>query len=197
MAKRTGRGRLNGLEQLPPECDPIVAWANEQLRDRERTQQDIYEEFFSKLQELQRQHHGELEFPIPSRSAFNRYSIRLATMSRRLEETREIANTLAKSFDAEASDNLTVLAAEAIKTLVWETLTAGGEAGFSPKNAMEFANALRAAVSAQGISTDRRGRVEKKFASAAAAAMDKVAKAKGLTAETAEAIKAKILGVTT
>lgn len=195
MVKRQGRGRLNGLEQLPPECGMIVAWANAELRNRERTQQDIYSEFFGKLQALQLEYHGELEFPIPSRSAFNRYSIKLAALSARIDETREIANQLAKSFDAEASDNLTVLAAEAVKTLVFELLTTGGEAGFEAKEAKAMADALRSASQAQNISTVRRQKVEKEFANNAAAAVDKVVKAKGLTAETAEAIKAQILGV--
>jgi hypothetical protein len=196
MAERLkGRGPLNALEQLPRECDPIVAWANEQLRDRKLTQQDIYEEFFSRLQALQREHHGELEFAIPSLSAFNRYSIKLAALSRRLDETRDIANQLAKSFDAQSSDNLTILAAEAIKTLVFELATAGGEAGFEPKEAKAMADALRSATQAQQVSSGLKDRRDDKFKKQAAAAVDKVAKAKGLTTDTAEKIKAMILGI--
>ena len=180
-----GRGRLNGLELLPPECDEIVAWANEQLRDRSRTQLDIYQEFFDRLQALQREHQGELEFKIPSSKAFNRYSIKLAALSRRMDETRDIANALAKSFDGEASDNLTILAAEAIKTLVFELVTAGGESGLDPKSAKAMADALRSAAAAQGISTSRRQKVEQEFAANAAKAAEKVVKAKGISSEVA------------
>lgn len=162
MAAR-GRGRLSGLDLLPEEASPIIAWAAEQLRDHNRTQQDIYEEFFAKLQALQTEFRGELEFAIPSRSAFNRYSIRLATMSRRLDETREIAGALAGRFDAKASDDLTLIAAEAIKTLVFETLTAAGEHGMDPKGTMALANALHKASQAQGVSTARRKTVEADF----------------------------------
>ena len=195
MAARKGRGRLAAIELLPAEADPVIAWAADELRDRDRTQTEIYEEFYSKLEELQREHRGELEFAIPSRSAFNRYSIRLATMTRRMEETREIAGAIAKRFDAEASDDLTLIAAEAIKTLVFETLTAAGEHGVDPKGAMQLANALRAATQAQGVSTARRVKVEKAFAKDVNAALDQVAKVKGMTAETVEAIKDQILGV--
>lgn len=197
MARRAGRGRLSGIELLPEEATPIIAWAAEQLRDRDRTQLDIYQEFFAKLEDLRREHHGELDFPIPSFSAFNRHAIKLATLSRRLDETREIAGTLAKSFDAGASDNLTVIAAEAIKTLIFEVLTAAGEHGVDPKGAQNLANALRAAAQAQGISTARRQKVEKEFAKDVETAVDTVAKQKGMTAEVAEAIKAQILGVRT
>lgn len=195
MAERRGRGRLNAFEQLPEECDPIIARAAEALRDRERTQLEIYEEFFDACQRLQAESHGELTFSIPSKSAFNRYSIRLATMTRRLEETREIAGAIAKRFNAEASDDLTLIAAEAIKTLVWEVLTAAGEHGVDPKGAVNLANALRAAVQAQGISTKRRQQVEADFAEKAKQAVGAAAKAKGLSAETAETILSQILGV--
>lgn len=190
-----GRGRLNAIEQLPPECDQVIAWAANELRGRDRTQKDIYEEFFLKLQELQREFNGELDFTIPSRSAFNRYSMKQAHLTRRLEDTRAIAASISERFDAEASDDLTLIAAEAIKTLIFELLTDAGESGLDPKGAMSLANALRAACQAQGVSTQRRLKVEKDFADQAAKVVDKVAKTKGLTAETAEAIKAQILGI--
>ena len=62
---------------------------------------------------------------------------------------------------------------------------------------MSLANALRAACQAQGVSTMRRQKVEKEFAAKTKEAVDKVAKVKGLTAETADAIKSQILGVAT
>lgn len=190
-----GRGRLSGIELLPPEASPAIAWAAAELRNRDRTQLDIYQEFCAKLDQLQREHRGELDFTIPSFSAFNRHAIKLATLSRRLDETREIAGTLAEKFDAGSSDNLTVIAAEAIKTLVFEILTAAGEHGVDPKGAMNLANALRAAAQAQGVSTVRRQKVEAEFAREVDKAVETVARAKGITAATAEAIKAQILGV--
>lgn len=160
-----GRGRLSGIDLLPPEADDIIVWAADELNKRERTEQDIYAEFFTKLQKLQGEHHGELEFTIPSKSAFNRYSVKLARMTRRIEETREIASTIARSFDAKASDDLTLIAAEAIKTLIFEALQAAGDGGgdIDPAGAKNLAAALRAAVQAQGVSTDRRQKVERDF----------------------------------
>ncbi len=193
MAK--GRGRLTAIDQLPEECSPIVAWAADALQDRDRTQTDIYSEFVAKLEGLQREHRGELEFVIPSFSAFNRYSIKLATMTRRLDETREIATAIAGKFDAEASDNLTLIAAEAIKTLVFELLTNTGEAGLDPKGAMSLAAALHKATQAQTVSSDRRKKIEAEFKQQTEEAVAKVAKSKGLTAETTQAILSQILGV--
>lgn len=193
MAK--GRGQLSAIERLPPECDPIIEWAEEQLRDRERTQTEIYEEFFLKMQQLQAEHRGELDFSIPSFSAFNRHSIKLAILTRRMEQTSDIAEAIGKRFDAGKSDNLTLIAAEAIKTLVFELITDGGEAGFSPKGAKELADALRSAAQAQNVSTARRVKVEKEFQQDVEKAVETVAQVKGLTRDTVDEIKARILGV--
>ncbi len=190
-----GRGRLSGIELLPEACADAVAWAASELQNRERTQTDIYEEFVSKLELLHREHRGELEFSIPSFSAFNRYSIRLATLTQRLNQTREIASTLASKFDAAASDDLTLIASEAIKTLVFELVTNGGEAGFDPKGAKALADALFSASRAQGVSTNRRQKVEAEFAAKATEAVKSVAKARGISAESAEQILDQILGV--
>ncbi|WP_417691533.1 DUF3486 family protein [Roseibium sp.] len=192
---RQGRGRLSAIEQLPGACDDVIAWAANQLRDRERTQLEIYPEFIERLEAVKVDNHGELDFKLPSFSAFNRYSIRLATLTRRLEETRQIAGSIAERFDAEASDDLTLIAAEAIKTLVFEVLTDAGESGIDPKGAMDLANALRAAAQAQGVSTQRRQKVEKDFAAKTKQAVGLVARTRGLTQDTVQAILGQILGV--
>lgn len=190
-----GRGRLNGMELLPLECGPVVSWAASALQDRDRTQTGIYDEFVTRLQALDKEYRGELEFKIPSFSAFNRYSVRLAEVSRRLDETREIASAIAGKFDAQKSNDLTLIAAEAIKTLIFELLTNAGEGGIEPKDAMSLANALRAATQAQGVSFATKQKVEKEFAEKAEAAVKTVGKARGLSDDAAQEILSKILGV--
>lgn len=196
-SRKTGRGRLSAIEQLPAACDPVIVWAARELQNRGRSQKDIYSEFYLKLEAIQKEHCGELDFGIPSMSAFNRYALKQAYLTRRLEDTRAIAASISEKFDAESSDDLTLIAAEAIKTLVFEVLTDAGESGIDPKGALNLAGALRAAAQAQGVSTQRRQKVETDFARKAEKAVDRVAKVKGLSADTADAIKAQILGVAT
>jgi hypothetical protein len=197
MTRRTGRGRLASIELLPEEAEPIVAWAMAELRARKHTQLDILDKFNVQLRKLA----VELDRPIEpiSLSAFNRYALRMATMARRLEETREIAGALTERLQPGDTDDLTIMVAETIKTLVFEILESStdkkGRLTIDTKGAMELANALRAAAAAQSISSDRRAKVEKELAEKAGKAIDQVAKEKGLTAETVEAIKAKVLGV--
>lgn len=192
-----GRGRLSSIETLPPECDGVIAWAAGELAGRDRTQTDIYAEFVARCEALMAEHRGELEFAIPSFSSFNRYAFRLARLSRRLEQTREMVAVLAERFDAGSSDDLTIMAAETLKSLVLHMLSDAGEEGMEPKDAMHLASAFRQAVQAQAVSTERRRRLEVEFESKVGAAVDVVAKSRGITAETAEAIKAQILGVGT
>lgn len=197
MAKKgqKGRGRLSAIEQLPEACAPVIAWASDELRNRDRTQLEIYEEFYQKLEEVRKEHRGELEFAIPSFSSFNRHSLRLAALARRMDDTRAIAGSLADSFDAEASDDLTVIAAEAIKTLVFEILTDAGESGVDPKGAMQLANALRSASQAQGVSTARRQKVEQAFAAKVDEVVDKAGAQVGLSADQVAQIRRDVLGV--
>jgi len=198
MAKATPdkvtRGRLSAIDLMPPEADGIISWAAAELGLRERTQTDIYAEFVGKCEELMAEHRGELEFAIPAFSSFNRYSIRLARLTRRLDETRQIVSALSASFDAKDSDDLTIMTAETIKALVLHMLGDGAD-GIAPKDAMLLATAFKSAAQAQSISTDRRRKVEAEFESRIGTAVETVARAKGLTVETAEAIKAQILGV--
>ena len=158
MARRKlhGRGRLSAIDLLPAEAEDIVAWAAQELADRDRTQLDIYREFV---------------------------------------ERREMGSTLAARFDAQGTDDLTRIASQAVMALVLELVTSAGESGWKPIEAMQLASAMKAAAQAQGISTERRQKVEKEFAAQVDAAVTTVAKSKGLTAETAEAIKSQILGV--
>jgi hypothetical protein len=189
-----GRGRLSSFDLLPTEAEGIVAWAAKELADREKTQTNIYAEFVAKCEALMAEHRGELEFDIPAFSSFNRYSIRQARLSKRLTETREIVAVLAQKHDAKASDDLTIIAGEMIKSVVLHMLGDGAD-GVAPKELKALADAFRAAQAAQNMSSDRRAKEDAKLAARVTEAVDTVAKAAGMTKETAEKIKSEILGV--
>lgn len=190
-----GRGRLSSLELLPPEANPIVAWAALELADREKTQTEIYAGFVTRCEQLMAEHRGELEFRIPAFSSFNRYSMRQARMSRRLDQTRDIVKVLSQKHDPQTADEVTIIAAEMIKAAVLYA-TGDGEDVMDGKELKALAEALRAAQAAQNLSSTRKAKETEQLQSRLGEAVDAVAKAKGLTAETAEQIKSEILGVT-
>lgn len=191
----TGRGRLSSLELLPPEANAIVAWAASELADREKTQTEIYAEFVTRCQQLMAEHRGELEFKVPAFSSFNRFSMRQARMSRRLDQTREIVKVLSQKHDAQTADEVTIIAAEMIKAAVLYA-TGDGEDVMGGKELKALAEALRAAQAAQNMSSTRKAKETEQLQARLGEAVETVAKAKGLTAETTEQIKAEILGVT-
>ena len=189
-----GRGRLSSFDLLPTEADHIVAWAASELSDREKTQTDIYAAFVGKCEALMKEHRGELEFRIPAFSSFNRFSVRQARLSRRLDDTRAIVATLAEKHDAKASDDLTIIAGEMIKSVVLHMLGDGAD-GVAPKELKALADGLRAAQLAQNMSADRKVKIEADLKARMSQAVEAVAKAKGLTGDTTDAIKKQILGV--
>jgi len=184
---RQGRGRLSSIDLLPEEALPDIQWAMEELKNRDRLQKDIHEEFNSRL--------ADRGIAAISKSAFNRHSIKLAGIARRIEETRGITAVLTEKLEPGDTDNLTIMVAETIKTLVFEMLTEAGEAGFNPKQAKEMAEALRAAASAQKVSAERRAKLEGELASKVDDAVEKIAEVAGLSAERAKDIREKVLGV--
>lgn len=186
-----GRGRLSGLDQLPEAAEPILAWAAEELAARRRTQVEIHAEFCDRLRRLAAETGQDI--PCPSLSAFHRYSMRLHRLNRRLAETRDLVAVLADRFSPEASDDLTVIAAETIKAVVLHMLADADS--MEAKDAMLLASALRQAMAAQAVSTERRQRAEAELARRVEGAVAEVAAARGLSAETAAAIRAQILGV--
>ncbi|MVA24533.1 DUF3486 family protein [Agrobacterium vitis] len=157
-----GRGRLSSLQLLPRECNHVVQWAAEQLQDTSTSQIDIYKEFVTKLEQVQKESRGELDFKIPSFSSFNRYSINLDELTRQINEAREMASAVASTFDAEESDDLTLVATEAIKALVLASTRTKRDT-IDPKGIASLAAALHKASQAQSVSSDRRRKVETDF----------------------------------
>lgn len=185
MTRRNGRGRLSSIDLLPDAADPIVAWAFQELKDRDRLQKDIHAEFNDRLEEIG-------AGPI-SLSAFNRHSIRLAAMARRHEETQRITAALMERLEPGQTDDLTIMAAETIKTLIFEMLEDGDD--LTPKAAMELARALQSAVNSQRLSVDRKRAIQAQFENQVDDAIEKVSAEKGLTADQAAFFRREVLGV--
>lgn len=182
--RASGRGRLSSLDTIPEEGYDDIVWAMEQLNERRRTQADILFELNDRLEAK--------GIEGISKSAFNRAAIRTASAARRIQEARAVFAGIAPQFTPESIDENSIVLGEVIKTLILELID---QPNATPKNAMELARAFLATIQGQKLSADRRRKLEADMKEQAAAAIDRVAEAKGLTAETVGAIKAQILGV--
>lgn len=192
------RGRLAEIDKLPDWADEAKVWAFEQLKERKRSQLDILDEFNARLRAASLADDASEDVPEISRSAFNRTAMRVSLLGRRLEETREIAAIIAPKLDQAGDNSLTLMVAETIKTLISEMLGNAGELaadGDTAEMLMMTSRALVAAEQAKKISADGRRKIEAELNHKATKAVETVAKAKGLTAETVNAIKDKILGI--
>ncbi|MEO1986611.1 MAG: DUF3486 family protein [Martelella sp.] len=194
MATHT-RPRPSKIDLLPEECEGIVAWAAQELANTGRTQTDIYKEFVSKLEALKVERRGELEFDIPSFNGFNRHNLRLAKLMEKMRRTQQIADAVVERSEGQDADKLTQAASRMLKTLIVEMMENASDDGFTPKEAMNAAAALRNLGMAENVSTLHRQKVEAEFAQKAKKAVETVAKVKGLSDDGAKSILEQILGV--
>ena len=194
---RRGRGRLSSIDLLPEWAEPAVTTALGKLRDNKLPQLEILDAFNAELRALAFAA-GVMDPPQISSSAFNRKTMRLAAHGRRLAETREIATAIASKMEDGGDEDLTLLLAETIKTVVFEMLErADGlqAADWTAEMMANFSVALANAERAKKISADMKLLVEKNFKKSAEAAIDKVATAKGLTPDTVRDFKRELFGV--
>lgn len=185
MAKPS-RGRLSSIDLLPPEADPIVQWAVEELQARERTQADILFEMNDQLEAIGCER--------ISTSAFNRYSTRLAATTRRLQETRDIAKAVTERLGPERADDITIMIVEMIKSAAYSILETGK---VDTKGVMELSRGLQAALSAQKVSSDVRRRQEAEIEARVGEAVDAAGQAAGLSADRIAQLRRDFLGVKT
>ncbi|PAL20208.1 phage protein Gp27 family protein [Sphingopyxis sp. GW247-27LB] len=160
--RQDGRGRLSSIDLLPPEAEPDIVWALDQLRERTKPAKMILVEFNARL--------ADRGIAPITKSAWGRWSLRKAVQFRRLDEARQIASELVPSLGTDGPDHVTMMIAEMVKVSALELLE-GGEV--SSKGLMELSRAVSSAVAAQKVSAEHRrqleAEVEQRLAKAAAA----------------------------
>lgn len=183
------RGRLHSIDLLPDEAWPHVQDAIAALKARKKPAETIREEFNTHLLAMGLD-------PI-SKSAFNRYSLMIAAMGGAMLRAREAANLFVDKVAKVEDDNVGLLLTEMGKSIIFDMMSraAVNDGEFTPKELAAIALTLQRFEKAAAVNiAAARLRVED-YRASAAAAVDTAAKAAGLSAETAEAIKSKILGI--
>jgi ribosomal protein L32E len=183
------RGRLSSIDLLPEEAHPHIREAIEALNKRDRPQDDIREELNGHLLAL--------GLGPVSRSAFNRKSLSLAKVGEKIRQAREMAAVFAEKLDDMPEGDVGMLINETIKVLIYELTQdiASLDVSVSAKMLKELSLALHRTEMAGNVSVKRRQQIEQRAQTKASEVVDAVAKSRGLSAETVEDIKSKILGV--
>lgn len=201
MAPHT-RPRPTAIDQLPDECEGVVAWAVQELANTGRAQTEIYAEFKTKLIALQ----GEigLGFDIPHYSSFTRHNMRLKALMDRQRRAQMIADAVITSSDGQEADRLTQASTRMLKTLIVEMMEGAMDGGFKPKEAANAAAAMRHLAAAEIASTSRRQklqaeqevkRVEAEIKEKAEAALDLLENEPGVSKAAIKRAREKLLGV--
>ncbi len=136
---------------------------------------------------------------LPSRSGLGRYAQQFQTLSDRMRRSQEIADRLIAECGPQISDGkgFQVLV-HGFQSLAFDALAnvAEGET-VDWENLSFLARAISSVASATKADTDRALKVRQETAKQAAAAVDKIGKARGITADTVEEIRRAVLGVAT
>ncbi|RXF75069.1 phage protein Gp27 family protein [Hansschlegelia zhihuaiae] len=166
MNETEGRGRLSSMDLVPDHAQSEIVWAIQELNKRERSQEDIRFELNDRLAALG-------VGPI-SKSAFNRRSMRLAALRRKITMSREIFAGLADEFTADKVDENTVALGEVIKMTIADLVSDGEDR--STKEVLDIARAFSAITTGQKASTERRQKIRIEEKAKAAAAIDTLVK---------------------
>tara|TARA_B100001939_G_scaffold72990_1_gene61152 strand:- start:7844 stop:8389 length:546 start_codon:yes stop_codon:yes gene_type:complete len=178
-------GRPSSIDKLPKEIRSLIA----DLRDQGCTIDQIR----GKLWELDAR---------VSRSALGRHIKGLQEISERIRRSREIADALVKRFGDAPESKTARLNIEMMQAVLMEMMgqldDENGQINLKPADAMFLAKSLDHLAKAGRVDADRilkeRAEAERKANQKAAAAVEKEARKRGLTTDTIQAIRDKILG---
>lgn len=194
------RPRPNSLDELPEECEGVVAWAAQELTNTKRKQTDIYAEFRQKLIAIQ----GEfgIGFDIPHLSSFSRFNARMAKLAAKQKRAMQIAHAVNLQADGSDADALNQATTLMLRTLILETMENAADDGLSLKEANNGAAALYRLTQAENISSSRRQKlqaeakkVEAEIKAKADKALDMLSNEPGISADAIARARREFLGV--
>lgn len=136
---------------------------------------------------------------LPSRSSIGRYAKQLEAISKRVRGAKEIADRLVAECGPQVADGkgFQVLV-QAFQSLAFDFVAAVPEGEtLDPENLSFLARAIGEVARAQKTDTDRTFKIQQETAKSAASRAEEVAKARGISADTVDAIRRAVLGVTT
>ncbi len=128
-----------------------------------------------------------------SKSAVGRYKQAAEAQMQRYREAQEVAKVWVGKLQADPEGDVGRLLAEMLRTTAFQTL--GDLEDADPQSVMFLAKALKDLASTDKLTADRILLVRREMAKEAAEKVSSVGRAKGLSAETVEALRKEILGV--
>lgn len=176
----------NSIKSLPP---PLLEQLQEWLRDPAITQLEATERLNALLEEI-----GE---PPRSKSAVNRYAMKMSEVGAKIQQSREIADMWIAKFGNAPQGKVGALLNELVRNLAFETALhmSEDEEPADPGALKELAQAIEKLERASTINEKRQLEIEKAVLEKAAEQTERAVVQAGLSADTAQQIKRQILGI--
>ena len=176
-------GRKSSLRRLPPE---ILQEVNRLLSEGRFTLAEILE------------HLRGMGIETVSRSALGRQKQKIDKIAAKLRQSREMTEALVKEIGPSVVEGQQGrLLVQTLRDLVFDHLAARVEEGDvdDPKALMALARTLKDMAQANRLDQDFEAKVRERVQKETVKAVEDVTREAGLSAETVEAIKSRILGV--
>jgi hypothetical protein len=183
MAKR----QQSSIDRLP---EDIRDQLQELLRDPRVTQLDATASINAILED---EGHAERV----SKSAVNRYALKMEEVGAKLRQAREISKMWIGKLGAAPQGEVGKLLNEMVRTLAFDAVVtmAEGETPIQPKMIKDLAIGIERLEKAASENVKREEEIRRRALEEAAAKVDKITKKGGLSADTITAIRAEILGI--
>lgn len=176
-------GRKSSLRRLPPE---ILQEVNRLLSEGRFTLDELLE------------HLRGMGVETVSRSALGRQKQRIDKVAAKLRQSREITASLVQELGVNSTEGEQGrLLVETLRGMIYDHLEARiveGELG-DPKSFMALARTLKDMAQANRLDQDFEAKVRERVQKETVKAVEDSAREAGLSAETVEAIKSRILGI--
>jgi hypothetical protein len=187
MLEQKKRGKPAKIDLLPESAWPHVKAALQALTENNRYENDIREELNNHLLGLGLD-------PI-SRTSFNRKSLQLAKIGADISRAREMAAVFAEKLDEMPEGDVGMLINEMCKVIIYNMTAdiASQDLEVAAKLMKEISLAVYRLEQAGQTSTKRRAAIMDRAKTEAGEAVKKVAKEKGISDDTVQAILDKVL----
>ncbi|AAP95123.1 hypothetical protein A6046_03320 [[Haemophilus] ducreyi] len=188
MSDKTTRGRASKVDLLPPDIKTRLAMM---LRDKMFSQAEILEEINDLIRDC-----GLPENALLSKTGLNRYASRMEKMGAKIRESREMAEVWTKQLGEAPQSDVGKLLMEAVKTIAFDKAMALGQLDdVDPKVINQLALVANRIEQAQAINEKRERDIRKEVAQLAADTAEAVVMQAGLSQDTVDRLKEKILGI--
>ena len=170
--------KKSSIQKLPTEVRDFL---NQLLRDNQHTQLDITDQINEQLSQLDLQ-------PV-SKSAVNRYSMKMAEVGKKIQQTREISQMWIDKLGSSPGGQVGHLLNEIVRTMAFDMTTNLADGDITPELISQLALAVQRLEQASAESEKRERQIKEAVKKEAMQKVETTAKNKGLSKLTIAQIK--------